>query len=214
VSIASNRREREKAQRREDILQAAREVFMNGSPFRGTIDDVAARAEVSKGTVYLYFESKEVILALLLLEGLETLRVRFEKAYAPHRILPASRCLERLGSAYFQFCREFPSYFRLMIAFDRGRFRESIPNDLYNQVFESSKGILEFVAQVIQQGIEDDEFQSVDPWHTTGVLWASLNGVLLLTDHPLRRELIDMPVETMFQQTLDILLNGIRKANE
>ncbi len=210
MSITSNRREREKAQRREDILQAAREVFMNGSPFRGTIDDVAARAEVSKGTVYLYFESKEVILALLLLEGLDVLLARFEKAYAPHQNLPANRRLKRLASAYFQFCREFPAYFRLMIAFDRGQFRESIPTDQYQQVFESSKRILQFVAQALQQGIDEDEFQAVNSWHTTGVLWASLNGVLLLTDHPLRRELVDMPVETMFQQTLGILLKGIR----
>ena len=49
----TGRREREKAQRREDILQAAREVFFNNGSRRATIDDVAARAEVSTGTVYL-----------------------------------------------------------------------------------------------------------------------------------------------------------------
>jgi len=212
VSIASERREREKAQRREDILQAAREVFLkDGGLFRATIDDVAARAEISKGTIYLYFESKEALLALLLLEGLDRLSARFEKAYAPRRILTARRCLERLATAYFNFCQEYPSHFRLMVAFDRGRFKERIPSDLYQQVFESSKHILQFVADVVQQGINDAEFDVNNAWQTTGVLWAALNGVLLLTDHPLRRELVDMPVETMFQQTLDILLDGICK---
>ncbi len=212
MSITSNRREREKAQRREDILQAARQVFLeNGSPFRATIDDVASRAEVSKGTVYLYFESKETILALLLLEGLESLSARFEKAYAPRKSMPASKRLGRLGGAYFQFCTEFPSHFRLMTAFDHGQFRERIPSDLYQQIFESSKRALQYVADVVQQGIDDDEFNVTDAWHTTGVLWASLNGVLLMANHPLRRDLVGMPVQAMFQQTLDILLNGICK---
>ena len=210
MSITSNRREREKARRREDILQAARQVFLDGSLFRATIEDVAAQAQVSKGTVYLYFESKETILALLLLEGLDTLRARLEKATAPRRILSASRCLERLGNAYLHFCQEFPTHFRLMVAFDRGRFRESIPPDLYQRVFESSKCVLQLVAEAVQQGIDDGEFKVVDAWHTTAVLWGALNGVLLLVDHPLRRELVGRPVKAMFQQTLDILLDGIR----
>ncbi len=212
MSITSNRREREKARRREDILQAAREVFLNeSSPFRATIDDVATRAEVSKGTVYLYFESKEAILAFLLLEGLDTLLSRFEKATAPRKILPARRCLERLAEAYFHFCQEFPSHFRLMMAFDHGQFRERIPAEVYQQIFDTSKRILQFVADVIQQGVESGEFEVDDAWHTTGMLWAALNGVLLLSNHPLRRDLVGVPVHAMFQRTLEVLLDGIRK---
>lgn len=212
MSITSHRREREKAQRREAILQAARQVFLaNGNLFRATIDDVAAQAAVSKGTVYLYFQSKETLLALLLLEGLAILHDRFEQACASRPSLPASRRLERLAAAYFQFYQDWPAHFRLMMAFDHGQFRERIPAELYQQIFDSSKRALQFVADVVQQGQADDEFNTADAWHTTGILWASLNGVLLLTEHPLRRDLLGLPVQTMFQQTLDILLSGIRK---
>ncbi|MBN1886511.1 MAG: TetR/AcrR family transcriptional regulator [Thermoflexales bacterium] len=211
MSVTSHRREREKAQRRKDILQAAREVFLNGRLFQGTIDDVAARAEVSKGTVYLYFESKETILALLLLEGLESLLERFKIAYEPCAALPAGQCLERLASAYLRFCRECPAHFRLMVAFDRGQFRERVSAALYGQVFDSSKRLLQFVADVIQHGIDSREFQPLDAWHTTGMLWAALNGVLLLADHPLRRELVQVPVEALFEQTVAVLLSGIRE---
>jgi TetR/AcrR family transcriptional regulator len=210
VSVTSHRRKREKARRREDILQAARDVFINGRLFQGTIDDVAARAEVSKGTVYLYFESKETILAFLLLEGLDSLLERFEAAYEPCAEVPAGQCLEYLASAYLGFCRECPAHFRLMVAFDRGQFRERISPQLYSQVFDSSKRLLQFVADVIQRGIDSREFQSLDAWHVTGMLWAALNGVLLLADHPLRRELVQVPVEAMFEQTVAVLLNGIR----
>jgi TetR/AcrR family transcriptional regulator len=211
VSATSNRREREKAHRRQEILQAARQVFLEGSPFRGTIDDVAARAEVSKGTVYLYFESKETILALLLLEGLDTLSARFEQAFASCEPLPAGQCLEQLADIYLRFCQEFPAHFRLMLAYDRGQFRERISPDLYLRVFDSSKHILQFVANVVQQGIDHKEFKAADAWHITNVLWAALNGALLLADHPLRRDLTEMPTEAMFHQTMNILVYGIRQ---
>ena len=64
------RREREKQERRRSILRAARETFFQNGFHHATVDSVAERAEVSKGTVYLYFESKESLLAHLLLDGL------------------------------------------------------------------------------------------------------------------------------------------------
>ena len=59
----AERRAREKAQRRRGILNAARQEFFERGFHSPTVDDVARRAEVSKGTIYLYYESKEVILA-------------------------------------------------------------------------------------------------------------------------------------------------------
>lgn len=93
------RREREKEERRQSILRAAREVFFENGFHRATVDDVAGRAKVSKGTVYLYFESKETILALLLLEGLNELVGDLERAYAAAEPLPADERLRRLGRA-------------------------------------------------------------------------------------------------------------------
>jgi len=69
----AQRRARERARRQQEILEAAKEVFFEKGIHRATVDDVAAQAEVSKGTVYLYFQSKESILAHLLLEGLSIL---------------------------------------------------------------------------------------------------------------------------------------------
>ena len=57
--MAQQVRKRRKAERPTEILQAALEEFtLNG--FAGTrLDDVAARAGITKGTIYVYFPSKE-----------------------------------------------------------------------------------------------------------------------------------------------------------
>src|SRR5436190_14570990 len=47
--------------RRSEILQAARKVFARRGYRATTVDDIAAEAKIAKGTLYLYFKSKEAI---------------------------------------------------------------------------------------------------------------------------------------------------------
>ena len=107
----ASRREREKAQRRDDILRAAREVFFTRGLHAATVDDVAAEAEVSKGTVYLYFDTKETLLAHLLLQGLDALIADLETAFAVDQPLDAHTRLRRLATAYLKFFQEDPEYY-------------------------------------------------------------------------------------------------------
>src|SRR5512147_2007307 len=121
----ASRREREKAQRRDDILRAAREVFFQHDYHAVTVDDIAGAAEVGKGTVYLYFDTKETILAHLLLEGLDQLVAALEAAYAFDQPWDASARLHRGAIAYLNFFQDNPEYYRLIMAFDRGQFQAS-----------------------------------------------------------------------------------------
>jgi TetR/AcrR family transcriptional regulator len=207
------RRAREKAQRRREILKAARQEFFERGFHRPTVDDVAARAEISKGTIYLYFESKEEILAHLLLEGLELLLKRMEAACDAVLPPPAESTLKALSNAYLDFCQLYPNYFRLIMAFDRGRFEEAISNELYQQVLDRSLQGLALLAKTIEAGKESGEFAVEDPWQAAGSVWAALNGVLVLMAHPLRRKMLQSNLNTMHQATLDLVLRGLKDSS-
>jgi len=58
----SERREREKIERRRTIIGCARELILLQGVQRVSMEDIARKAELSKATVYLYFSSKEVLL--------------------------------------------------------------------------------------------------------------------------------------------------------
>jgi AcrR family transcriptional regulator len=205
----AERRAREKAQRRQEILDAARREFFERGFHRPTVDDVAARAEVSKGTIYLYFESKEGILAHLLLEGLDLLVERME-AVCRSEPSPEPECTCRnLANAYLDFCQSNPSYFRLIMAFDRGRFEESISPKLHRQVMDKSLQGLDMLARTVEQGARSGVFHVDDPWQAAGSVWAALNGVLVLMGHPLRQRMLRSDLDTMFQATLDLVLRGL-----
>jgi AcrR family transcriptional regulator len=60
--------------RRTQILQAARDRFTHKGVTHTTVDDIAKAARVAKGTVYLYYKSKDEMLRLLLDTDIDELR--------------------------------------------------------------------------------------------------------------------------------------------
>jgi len=62
------RRERERLAHRREIMDAALSVFAEKGYFGTTLDEIAQRADFSKGTLYLYFQSKEDLLYTIIKE--------------------------------------------------------------------------------------------------------------------------------------------------
>jgi AcrR family transcriptional regulator len=209
-SATSSRRLKEKEDRKGLILAAAREVFFEVGIRRATVDMIAARAEIAKGTVYLYFPTKETILAHLLLEGLDSLGNYLVAAYDEATPRTGEARLRRLAAAYFEFYQQQADYFRLMMAFDRGQFQESVSAELYEMILLRSLRGLRWVVDATQQAIDEGKFRRGDARRLSGMLWAALNGVLVLTSHPLRRELVEQEVEKLYDGVLETMVRGMR----
>ncbi len=206
------RREREKRERRRSILEAARELFNESGFHHATVESVAERAEVSKGTVYLYFVSKEALLAHLLLEGLDSLVGELASACAQAAALSADQQLRRLALAYFDFFDRDPQYFPFLMAMNRGKFQESVPAELYEKILQSSLEGLTLAVGVVERGVEEGAFACPDPEKAACVFWAALNGVLQLMEHPLRREMVGVDKRALYDSSVDTLIRGFEAA--
>lgn len=101
-------------QRRDKILQAARQVFLEKGFARAPVDDIAKAARVSTGTVYIYFETKD-----RLFEAITDLTLApFDGMFAQIDAMtgdPAS-VLTRFAEVYFRFLTEpeVQSTYRIM----------------------------------------------------------------------------------------------------
>ena len=95
--------------RQSEIITAARKVFAEKGYIDATVDEIAAVAALAKGTIYLYFESKEQIYNAVLANDLETLRrLTIEK------IAAAGTALEKISAyinARFEYCEAAPGFF-------------------------------------------------------------------------------------------------------
>ncbi len=162
----AERRRREKERRRKEIVDAAERVFFSKGYDNATMDDVAETAELSKGTLYLYFDGKEDLYHAIVLRGLVILREMFETAAAGReRGIDQVRAI---GDAYTAFNHEHPDYFKALLYYETARsdsFTEQNP--------------LEILIEALQRGIKDGSIKrELDPVKTAIILWGQTTGVL------------------------------------
>lgn len=209
-SPARARRKREIAERRANILAAAHAVFFERGLYRATVDEIAERAEIAKGTVYLYFSSKETILAYVLIDGLAQMNEELSAADTTDETLPPDERVRRLAQAYLGFFEAHPQYLEMMMASDRGNFQESVDPLVYRQVLERSLRGLHRLTAVIDAGIRIGHYAPGNAKEKAAMIWSAVNGALVLYAHPLRRDMLNVDVATLYNGVLDLMLKGLR----
>jgi AcrR family transcriptional regulator len=112
VIAAKSKKEVVSQFRQAEIITAARKVFAEKGYVAATVDEIAQRANLAKGTIYVYFDSKEQIYNAVMSDDLETLRrLTLEK------IRKAKTALEKISAyvnARFDYCEERRDFFRIM----------------------------------------------------------------------------------------------------
>lgn len=152
----TERREREKQRRRDDILNTARTVFF-GKGFRDTtIDDIARAAELSRGTIYLYFESKEEIYATVLEEGLDILYRLIKEAYSPAQD-PLGNLLAG-HDAFIRFHDEYRHHYSVLML-DKMQIEDVLPPALKGRLNDKFTRMADWIARVLQEGIDQGFFR-------------------------------------------------------
>lgn len=200
------RREREKAELRDKILVAARELFVEEGFDAVTMRKIAERIEYSPTALYLHFETKDEILRVLCDEDFRALAGHFAGIAA----LPDP--IERLraaGHAYVQFGLQFPNHYRLMFMtpHPRQEAEESAiaKGDPDQDSYAFLKGIL---AECVELGLFRPELQDVEL--LAQVVWAAVHGVVSIEIAKCNDDWVDWrPFAVRADFLLDALLNGL-----
>jgi AcrR family transcriptional regulator len=114
VTKAPSLRARKKAATRESILRVAIDLFSKSGFDRPTIDLIAAKAGVGKGTVYNYFATKEDILVAFMAE--REARVQARVGEFAERDEPLTRILSRLVRYQFRLKEPHHAFARVLLA--------------------------------------------------------------------------------------------------
>ncbi|NIM19238.1 MAG: TetR family transcriptional regulator [Candidatus Latescibacteria bacterium] len=173
------RKAREKEQRRRDIIQTAERVFLAKGLKKATMDDVAEAAELSKGTLYLYFKNKEELYAAVILQGVKVLRSMFEAA-----VDSAQSGIEKvraIGRAYADFHKEHPDYFDAVLYYQTQTFDSSGRDSLVAACNSQSDETIGVIAEALKAGISDGTIRNdIDPSKAAVVLWGQTTGIMQL----------------------------------
>lgn len=187
---------------REQIIEAAREVFRQYGFRKSTMDEIAARVGKQKGALYYYFPGKEELFKAILEKEADLFRQELVKAYSSFR--KASDKLRAYVKARMLKMRQLANYY------------EAIKNDYFSHLsfinevrsrFESDETAL--IQSFIYEGIVNGEFETKEPYLAAVAIVIAMKGL----EEPL---LIDVggpmeELENRIDNLLNILFYGIMK---
>jgi len=89
-------KEKQRQEREQLILKTAEEVFIANGYFDTSIDEIASRVGIGKGTVYLHFPSKEDLVVAILTRDMQTFLQAVDNAVSTPSSLTASEKLKAM----------------------------------------------------------------------------------------------------------------------
>jgi AcrR family transcriptional regulator len=175
------RKEREKEQRRDDILEAAKKVFFEKGLSAATMDEIAEAVELSKGTLYLYYGSKEDLYLAVMMRGLKLLTEMFREV--AERSAPTLQILVGFGEAYARFSRVHNNYFRMFLFLQTPQFHKQVSEPMTQSCHSENQKLWDHVIGVIQRGMSEGFIRSdLNPVEVGIIFWSSSTALLMRID--------------------------------
>lgn len=176
----ADRRDREKEQRRQSIIDAAETLFFSKGIATTTMDDIATAAELSKGTLYLYFKSKEELFCAIILRGLRIMKEMYGEAAAT--VTCGLGKLGRMGMATYEFSRRYPNYFNAIFHHHNVLHGFSdTEHPIIQELEKVSNEMFDQASAIIRLGIEDGSIRpEVDPCMAALSLYGLIAGLIRL----------------------------------
>ncbi len=171
----AERRQREKEQRKIEILDAAERLFFSRSYEEVSMDEIAREVELNKATIYLYFKNKEALYATIVLRGVGILKAMYHEC--TKKPVPGIEKVVMLGRAYLVFSQKYPDY-RKMIHF-YGTERFSVENPYTAEIGEGYGSCRTILEDAIREGINDGTIRAdLDPFLTSMYLMIAFMNIL------------------------------------
>jgi AcrR family transcriptional regulator len=192
------RREREKQQVRQEILDAARELFLTEGYENVSMRKIAEKIEYSPTTIYIYFDDKADLVHNLCDEAFVKLVEMFETLGGD--LSDPVAALKKCGRAYIEFGLKYPNDYK--VAFMLNLKPEITPEECLR---EDSMGMRAYgyLRKIVEECLKQGKFRDADLETVTQSLWMVVHGVTsLLITHPNfpwadRERLIDFTIDRM-----------------
>lgn len=183
--VIRRRKEREKRQRAQSILDAATKVFLAKGYTKTTMDDIALEAEITKPTIYQYFETKEHLYFSLMAPFIEELGrgiEKIEKKVLEGGYEKGATLVCDLFRNMYEAYKTYPYRFRIVQFFQQsGRIWE-MSDSVSSSLNAKGKRNFERIRRVLALGVEQGLLKDRNVYQLTDVLWGLFVGVVQLSD--------------------------------
>ncbi|HBY61160.1 MAG TPA: hypothetical protein DEH78_15165 [Solibacterales bacterium] len=201
------RRERYRESLRQEILDAAREMFARQGYEATSMRAIAEKVKCSPGILYHYFQDKPSIMAHLVHETFSRLTARL--AAITEDTAPPLDSLRRSGRTYIEFGLENPHHYAVL-------FAKPLPTsgdvDAIRAVFETDGHrcfdcLRRIVNRCLQDGVLRPEL--TDPEEISQSMWAAIHGMVSILTNAKGFPFVEQT--RLIDRQLDVLIEGVRR---
>ena len=186
--------------KRTSILDAARTVFSQKGYAQAAVEDVAEQARIAKGTLYLYFKSKEELYLAALISDLEAMLVK-----AREEVSGAPTFREKLRAflrVRLDYCKSREDFLRIYLAEYGSMFVKAPQNPYLVQLLRTN---MRYLAKIVTEAIEKGEIAPVPAGAVAAAVYDISRGLM-------ERRLLgwkEFRAQDEIGFTLDLLLAGV-----
>ncbi len=207
---SQDRREKERESRRSAILKAARKLFFDRGFKNVTVDKIAAKAEVSKGSVYLYFKSKEEIYTQILINDSINSFQDLEKKISA-KDAPAEELLLTFADNYIDYFLNENELFRILMTFMLHADDMILTDEQNAQLLQATNDNIKFVSEILQKGVDAGEFSPIiNIRQAQNAIWGLLNGIISLFLFMGKPSMRAARIHSTAKDSLNILIKGLK----
>ena len=168
----SERRQREKEELRNLILETAtRQIALVGFD-KTTIRSIANEIEYSPRTIYLYFKDKDALLYEISVKAFTLFKEQFEAVLS---IKDPMERLEKLNERYINFALDNPAYYDLMFILN-----EPMQSDKTKTGWDIGMSAHNILVSIIKDCIQEGYFKDLDADVVAFSVWSYVHGVVSL----------------------------------
>ena len=206
----TERREKEKDNRRMLILKSARTLFFDKGFKEVTVDEIAKFAELGKGSIYLYFSSKEEVYAQILLHDIDIFHQQALTLFNKKK--PATNSLFEFSCFYTDFFLNAPELFRILMTFMLHTDQMNLSEEQNKNIIAAMRKTIDLIGNIFQFGIDSGEFPpTIDIKYSQFAIWGMLNGIITLHIFSGAENKRKAKIHSTIKSALKIYIKGLKQ---
>lgn len=184
-----------RATRRDEIIRIAARLFSEKSYHDVTMDEIAEKVGVAKGTIYLYFESKERLYLEILEQGFRAIESLIEKEIAKSERAPEK--LKKVLKLIFGFYRKNLDILRILSRDETHLIREHYE---FTEHWRDRR--VKLYKRILEKGVKEGSFREINTELTSLIIFGLVRSVMFFYN-------TDKSAEETAEEVFSVIERGI-----
>lgn len=208
-------KEEQKKRRRNKIVDAAEKIIFSKGIEQATMEEIAHEAELSKGTLYLYFKNKNELYLAIAERGSNLLNEKIASVFAGDHT--GIELIRLMGETYLEFVQQNPGYYNAFMFYEALKDAEELEeSEMAQTCEENTQQALNLMVRALQIGMQDGTIESsYEPKELAIIIWGSTRGITMVnhlreTGHYFKMlEEMEINKESLFRNFINLIGDGM-----